>query len=106
MNELLSQSMIDDIELDLGRKILSSEAGDRNSLAEFTSSDIEDIRIIGKRNAIYAILYIKFRLKRDLKLGLAKTHYDDVIKNERPFEEWNKYKPPLDEQFHKDEWQP
>ena len=102
MNELLSQSMIDDIELDLGRKILSSEAGNRNSLAEFTSKDIEDIRIIGNRNTICAIVNIRFRIKRRLKLGLAHTYYEDVVKNGRPFEEWNKYKPPLDEQFIKD----
>ena len=102
MNELLSQDMIDEIELNLGRKILSSEAGNRNSLAEFTSKDIEDIRTIGKRNTIYAILYIKFRLKRDLKLGIAQTYYEDVVKNGEPFKEWSKYIPPLDEQFHRD----
>lgn len=102
MNELLSQSMIDDIELDLGRKILSSEAGDRNSLAEFTSKDIEDIRTVGERGGSYAITYIRFKLKGRLKLGITLTYYEDVVKNGEPFEEWNKYKPPLDEQFHKD----
>ena len=102
MEKEIPQYIINEMQLALGRKILPSEVGNRNSLAEFTSKDIEDIRIIGNRNTICANVNIRFRIKRRLKLGLAHTYYEDVVKNGRPFEEWNKYKPPLDEQFIKD----
>jgi len=84
----LSADLQRKISIVLGREILPAGQGDVDSFAEFTESDLTDLRMLEKKSGILAISYIRFRLKGDVELNRVVSYYASVIQQGVSVVDW------------------
>jgi hypothetical protein len=71
----------------LGRS-LTSEEGTIKSFDGFSEQDLNDIQTLKINNSVYAISYIRFKLKGNISLRLALSYYSMVIQEGLSVEKW------------------
>lgn len=84
----LSADLHKKISLILGKEVLLGEQGNVASFAEFTESDIAEIRLLESKSGILAISYIRFRLQDNVALNRVVSYYSSVIQQGLSVKDW------------------
>lgn len=71
----------------LGRSIVSEE-GIVSSFNDFTHSDINDVLFLKKNNSVYAVSYIRFKLRGNVPLRLVLSYYSMVVQEGKFVKDW------------------
>lgn len=72
----------------LGKDIALFGEGSTESFADFSESDLDDLRKLEKKGGVLAVSYIKYRLKIRAELNLIVAFYASVIQQGIPLDEW------------------
>ncbi len=89
MNQVnISDDMFRKISMILERNIDASERGSVNSFHEFSDLDMADFRTLMRAGGIYAISYIRFKLRDNIELNTVVSYYAAVVEQSIPVNEW------------------
>jgi len=72
----------------LGRVVAPSESDNVGSFADFSPSDIGEIRALATKSGVLAISYIRFRIVGNPSLGMVVSYFETVIVQGKTVEEW------------------
>lgn len=72
----------------LGRELSASEKGLVPSFSDFLPADVDEFARLGRANGIYAISYIRFRIREGVGLGAVHSYFIDVVQGAKSVEDW------------------
>lgn len=89
-DELLSPEIRAQIEATLGRTLDPDEAASVESFTAFDDSDIAELRLIRRElNSVYAIVFMKYKLKGHMPLQHAIYFSEAVLAGNTPQALWD-----------------